>query len=190
MDMGPYYIIALVNMLGRVKSVCGMTNISYPERVCTCKEHFGEQITVETPTSISGVLQFESGAMGSIYTTFDVDHTNGVALEVYGSEGTLYCPDPNTFGGEVKLLRHGQREPKAVPLLYKYEGNNRALGLADMAKSIVTGRSTARRLPADPARARGADVDYQERRDSRIHQPHDRLQASRADGLVGARRDT
>ena len=141
MDMGPYYITALVNMLGRVKSVCGMTNISYPERVCTCKEHFGEQITVETPTSISGVLQFESGAMGSIYTTFDVDHTNGVALEVYGSEGTLYCPDPNTFGGEVKLLRHGQREPKAVPLLYKYEGNSRALGLADMAKAIATGRS-------------------------------------------------
>lgn len=140
MDMGPYYITALINMLGRIDTVCGMTNISYPERVFTCKEHFGERTTVETATSAAGVLRFASGAMGTIYTTFDVSHNAGAALEVYGSEGTLFCPDPNTFGGEVKLLRHGGGEAKVIPLCFGYPENSRALGLADMAKALQTGR--------------------------------------------------
>lgn len=140
MDMGPYYVTALINMLGGVKAVCGMTNISYPVRTFTCREHYGEKTVVETPTSIAGVLQFESGAMGTIYTTFDVTHNSGCALEVYGSEGTLYCPDPNTFGGEIRLQRIGQSETKSIPQMFKYNENSRALGLADMAKAIQTGR--------------------------------------------------
>jgi predicted dehydrogenase len=140
MDMGPYYITALINMLGGVKSVCGMTNMSYPERIFTCKEHYGEKTKVETPTSIAGVLEFKSGAMGTIYTTFDVSYNSGAALEIYGSEGTLFCPDPNNFGGEVKLLRRGQTEAKVLPHLYKYSENSRGLGLADMAKALQTGR--------------------------------------------------
>ncbi len=138
-DMGPYYITALVSMLGGVKSVCGMSSIATPERLFTCKEHYGETTNVETPTTLSGVLEFDAGFIGTLTCSFDVSHTNGIALEVYGTEGTIFCPDPNTFGGEVRLLRKGQ-ELKVIPHCFSYPENSRALGLADMAKAIRTGR--------------------------------------------------
>jgi len=139
-DMGPYYITALVSMLGGVTSVCGMSNTASPERIFTCKEHFGEKTAVETATTLSGILQFESGVIGTITTSFDISHNSGIALEIYGTEGTLFCPDPNTFGGEVRLLRRGSPDVKVIPLCFNYSDNSRALGLADMAKALQTGR--------------------------------------------------
>ena len=79
-------------------------------------------------------------AIGNIFTTFDISHDNFYRLEVYGSEGTLYLPDPNTFGGPIKLVRGRSKEVIDLPVLYPYTENSRALGLADMAKAIQTGR--------------------------------------------------
>jgi predicted dehydrogenase len=139
-DMGPYYLTALVNLLGPVESVMGMSKISYPERMITSERLNGTIIKVDVPTYITGILKFRSGAVGTIFTTFDVKYTEGARLEVYGSKGTLNVPDPNGFGGPVKLLRMEEKEYRDMPLCFSYSENSRALGLADMAKAIETGR--------------------------------------------------
>ena len=135
-DMGPYYLTALVNLLGPVAAVSAMTGTSFPTRTITSTPHFGETIAVHTPTYITGNLRFASGAIGTLFTTFDVHYPSQARLEVYGSEGTLYVPDPNGFGGPVKLFRPEQGSVMEMPLCYPYLGNSRALGLADMAKAL------------------------------------------------------
>ncbi|MFI3169094.1 MAG: Gfo/Idh/MocA family oxidoreductase [Faecalibacterium sp.] len=143
MDMGPYYITALVNLMGGIKSVSGFTRSNFEERTITSALHFGETIKVEVPTHVMGMLNFDSGATGTIITSFDV-HYKGIGaqarFEIYGTKGTLIVPDPNTFGGEVKLLRPEDGELMTMPLCFDYKENSRALGLADMAKALQTGR--------------------------------------------------
>ncbi len=139
-DMGPYYLTALVNLLGPVESVCGMTNISFPQRTITSEPLNGTVIDVDVPTHITASLRFASGAVGTIFTTFDVHYTNGARLEVYGSDGTLTVPDPNGFSGDIGLLGAGKRRYKKQGYQFRYENNSRALGLADMAKAIQSGR--------------------------------------------------
>lgn len=135
-DMGPYYLTALVNLLGPIAAVSAMTGTSFPTRTITSAPHFGETIAVHTPTYITGNLRFASDAIGTLFTTFDVHYPSQARLEVYGSEGTLYVPDPNGFGGPVKLFRPEQGSVMEMPLCYPYPGNSRALGLADMAKAL------------------------------------------------------
>ena len=95
---------------------------------------------MEVPTYIAGAMQFESGAVGTLFTTFDVHYDGQARLEVYGSEGTLYVPYPNGFGGPVKLFRPEDGTVRELPLVFGYSENSRALGLADMAKALQTGR--------------------------------------------------
>ena len=141
MDMGPYYLTAMVNLLGRVKGLTGTTRTSFPQRVITSEPKSGTIIDVEVPTIVSGTMDFENGAMGTIFTTFDVHYDKQARFEIYGSKGTLLVPDPNTFGGPIYLLRQEEKEFKEMPLLFPYETNSRGLGIADMAKAIETGRS-------------------------------------------------
>jgi predicted dehydrogenase len=77
--------------------------VSFSERTITSQPKHGEKITVNTPTHVSGLLEFETGAQGTIITSFDVHGTHLPHLEIYGSEGSLSLPDPNTFGGPIKL---------------------------------------------------------------------------------------
>lgn len=135
-DMGPYYLTALVSILGSVNRVTGSANISFPERFTP----EGRSIPVEIPTHISGILDFDNGAVGTIITSFDTWGNNLPRIEVYGELGTLTIPDPNTFGGPVKYRRKGEKEFQDVPLVYDYTENSRGLGLADMAESIMEGR--------------------------------------------------
>lgn len=138
LDMGPYYVTALINLLGGVKSVMGVTKISYPERLITSQPLNGTVIHVDVPTYITGILNFDNGATGTLFTTFDAHHYGQSGFEVYGSDGTIYVPDPNTFGGPIKLFK-GWGEPEEIPIEYNYTENSRALGLADMAHAIETG---------------------------------------------------
>lgn len=140
MDMGPYYITALVNLLGGIKSVSGFTKKNFDRRVITSEPHLGEIIDVDVPTHITGMMNFDSGATGTIITTFDVHYKGQARFEVYGTKGTLFVPDPNTFGGPVKLYRPEDGEIMEIPLCFDYKENSRGLGLADMAKAIQTGR--------------------------------------------------
>lgn len=140
MDMGPYYLTALINLAGGVKAVTGVTKTSFPTRTITSQPHNGEVVTVDVPTYVTGTLHFDSGAIGTIFTTFDVYYPSQARLEIYGEKGTLFAPDPNGFGGPVKLFRPGDKEPVEIPLAFDYAENSRALGLADMAKALETGR--------------------------------------------------
>ena len=140
MDMGPYYLTALINLLGGVRSVSGTCKKSFEKRIITSEPHKEEVIDVEVPTYITGTMNFDNGAVGTIFTTFDVYYPGQARLEIYGTKGTLFVPDPNTFGGPVKLLRPENGEVCEMPLCFDYSENSRALGLADMAKAIAEGR--------------------------------------------------
>lgn len=160
LDMGPYYITALVQLMGEAKGLMGMTKRSFAHRLITSEPHRGETIDVDVDTWLSGNIEFTSGAIAQVFTTFDVHYTVQPRFEVYGTKGSMMVPDPNTFGGPVLLLRpedfaaapktdpglarHGVPDFyagwKEMPLMYDYPENSRALGLADMAKALRTGR--------------------------------------------------
>lgn len=139
MDMGPYYVTALVNLLGGIKSVTGITRSFFPKRVITSEPHCGEIIDVEAPTHLTGMLEFDNGAIGTIITTFDVHYKSQARFEVYGTEGTMLVPDPNCFGGPIQVYRPEDGEWREMPLTFDYKENSRGLGLADMACSLRTG---------------------------------------------------
>lgn len=140
MDMGPYYLTALINLIGGVKGLTGITAKSFDTRIISSQPLFGEEIKVEVPTHVNGILQFDNGAVGVITTSFDVYYDRQACLEIYGTEGTLKVPDPNCFGGEIFLYRPEEGCFKAVPLSYAYKENSRGLGLADMAAALMSGR--------------------------------------------------
>ena len=139
MDMGPYYITAMTYLLGRVETVSATTSRSFQQRTMTCKEHYGEKIDVDVSTFLSGTMRFESGAVGTLTTTFDVWRSTLPCIEVYGEKGTLFVPDPNTFGGPVKLYRPEDGEVREMPLLFENRENSRGLGLLEMARAIRDG---------------------------------------------------
>ncbi len=141
LDMGPYYITALINLLGRVTAVSAMTKISFPERPITSAKKYGQRMPVEVDTFAAGSMRFANGAVAQMLATFDVYTTEGARIDVYGSEGTLSVPDPNTFHGPVRLLRAGEKEFCDVPLMFNYTDNSRGLGLADMAEAMENGRA-------------------------------------------------
>ena len=139
-DMGPYYLTALVSLMGPVTRVTGATQITFPERTITSQPKFGTKITVDVPTHVAGIMEFASGAVGTILTSFDVWSTTLPRIEVYGTEGTLIVPDPNTFGGPVRVRRMGAEEWTEIPLTHGYSTNSRGIGVADMAYAIQSGR--------------------------------------------------
>ena len=140
LDMGPYYVTALVNMLGPVESVVGVAARARSERVITSAPRNGERIPVEIATHVSGALTFASGAVVTIAMSFDVAKHGHSPIEIYGETGALVVPDPNYFGGAIKIAAPG-KPWRGVQLKAPYaDGNYRSLGLADMAQAIRTGR--------------------------------------------------
>ena len=139
-DMGPYYITALVSLLGPVARVSGSARISTPTRTITNQFDYGKIINVEIPTHIAGVLDFAGGPVGTLITSFDVYSHSLPCIEIYGTEGTLKVPDPNTFGGPVFVRRFREPEWSQIPLLKNYVENSRGLGITDMAEAIEENR--------------------------------------------------
>lgn len=147
LDMGPYYLTHLVNLLGPVRRVTGATGMSYKERTISSKPKAGQVIKVEVPTYVAGILNFENGAIININTSFDIRAAQLPLIQIYGTEGTLNVPDPNAFGGKPMIWRLAEREWKEVPVQFAYAENSRGLGVADMAAAVESGR---------PHRASGA----------------------------------
>ena len=143
-DMGPYYLTALINLLGGVSEVSGMTSMSFPTRTITSEPKFGKVVNVEVPTHVCGMLRFKCGAIGNIITSFDVVHKNLPFIEVYGTLGSLLVPDPNTFGGPVKVATMDKTGYKEIPLTHNYSENSRGIGVADMAQCIIDGKRNNR----------------------------------------------
>ncbi len=140
-DMGPYYLTALVSLLGPVRRVTGATRITFPERTITSQPKYGQKVQVEVPTHVVGLLDFASGAIANIITTFDVWAAELPRIEIYGTHGSLSVPDPNTFGGPVRVRRAGSTEWQEVPIPFHYTANSRGLGVADMAHALRSGRA-------------------------------------------------
>ncbi len=140
-DMGPYYLTALIHLLGPARRVTGAARASFLERTAGHPDIRGQKIKVNTSTHVAGVLEFASGPIGTVVTTFDVQAHQQPRIEIYGSEGTLSAPDPNTFGGPVRLWLRGDKEWRDVPLTHVNTGNERGLGAADMARALRSGRA-------------------------------------------------
>jgi predicted dehydrogenase len=141
LDMGPYYITALVTCVGPVNSVSGMTGAAFEERTITSEKKHGQKIPVETPTHLAGTMLFENGAIGTIVTSFDVFKTTHPRIEIHGTEGSLIVPDPNTFTGEVLLSVGRKSDWESIEIQPEtYAPNSRGIGLADLALAIRDGR--------------------------------------------------
>ncbi len=140
LDMGPYYLTCLVNMLGPVRSLVGSAQAAYESRTIGSGARAGQSFAVQVPTHISGILQFESEASVTITTSFDVWKHGHNHIELYGRKGAMVVADPNQFMGEI-LVAEKKGEWVPVPQVHKYgDGNYRILGLADMAAAIRAGR--------------------------------------------------
>jgi predicted dehydrogenase len=158
LDLGPYYLTALISVLGPVKRCCGFAKATFSERMVETQPRYGEIIKVETPTHICGNLEFENGVIASMVMSFDVWDSELPRLEIYGTKGTLCIKDPdpedgpNLFGGPLyykseKTARwNGKPRPKGlenwelIPVVHGYNENTRGIGLADMAYAIRDGR--------------------------------------------------
>ena len=140
-DMGPYYLTALVNMLGPVKKVTAITTRSTDLRQ-GIKVNVGKTFPVEIDTHVSALLEFVSGAVITLITSFDVWKHSGLKdIELHGTEGSLHVPDPNNFDGDIRLFKAGLTSDWApVDNQFIYNGNMRGIGLADMAAGIAANR--------------------------------------------------
>jgi predicted dehydrogenase len=136
LDMGPYYITDLVNLLGPVASVSGVATRTRDERTVTSEPLQGTRVPVEVATHVTGSLLFESGAVVSMTMSFDVARHRHAPIELYGEKGSLIVPDPNYFGGKVEIAT-ASGDWREIPVEHAYaDGNYRILGLADMAQAI------------------------------------------------------
>ncbi len=151
LDLGPYYVANLINLIGPVKRVAALAGAATPTRTITSEPRNGQEIPVETPTNIHALLEFAQGATVTLSTSWDVwAHRHG-CMELYGTEGSLFVPDPNFFGGDVEMATgRGPIEtvtpwdhPLGVPNQPSPTGaraNYRTVGLADMVASLQEGR--------------------------------------------------
>ena len=154
LDMGPYYISNLVQLIGPVSRVVALTSMPFSTRTISSEPRAGEIIPVGTATSAAALLEFVSGAQITLSMSWDVWSHEHNCMELYGTNSTLYVPDPNFFGGELRLNRGQEDEVVAVdhPLAeinqFPEEGsdedpraNYRGIGLADMIAAIGEGRA-------------------------------------------------
>jgi predicted dehydrogenase len=133
-DMGPYYISALVTMLGPIVSVLGASSRSGPVRTIGSGPRTGEHVPVDVETHVTAILRHANGALTTLVTSFDTVATKAVPIEVHGTSGSLVVPDPNRFDGDVRLT--GIAKPGVWTTLAAgagYEKGGRGLGVADMA---------------------------------------------------------
>ncbi len=147
-DMGPYYLTALLNLLGPVKRFTGMARIAINPRTITSEPKKGKVVQVETPDHVTGLLEFEGGAIGPIQQSFATRFTNSDGkhpIVIMGTEGALRVPDPNGFDGTVLFKGKSSADSKEwtevpVPENTFVRGYGRSVGLADLAAAVRKNR--------------------------------------------------
>jgi predicted dehydrogenase len=139
-DMGPYYFTALVALMGPAHRVSGSVRRTFPARLIGSGPREGETIPVQIPTHAAGTIDFDCGAIATFLMSFDVWAARLPHIEIYGSEGTLSVPDPDTFGGPVLIRTRDDAEWHEVSLTLPWAGNSRGLGLSEMVQAIAEGR--------------------------------------------------
>lgn len=137
-DMGPYYLTALATLLGPARGVSGSARITHAERTIGAGPREGERIPVTTPTHVTALIEYDQ-AVATLVASFDTAEGYTPRLEIFGTEGSLRLPDPNTFGGPVQLRQRGG-EWEEAPIAHGYTENSRGIGVADMAYAMAEGR--------------------------------------------------
>ncbi len=151
LDMGPYYIANMINLIGPIKRVAALANASSPTRRISSAPRAGEVITVKTPTNIHALLEFHNGATMNLSASWDIWSHKRAHMEIYGDQGSIYLPDPNFFGGAVEMAgKDGLTKELALwdhPFGRTNQNHNgrelanyRSAGLADMAAGLRDGR--------------------------------------------------
>ncbi|TDQ66091.1 putative dehydrogenase [Maritalea mobilis] len=147
LDLAPYYITNLVNMIGPVKRVAALATKGSDTRTIGNGPRDGEKIPVDTPTNIHALLEFENGATITMSNSWDVWAHRHAEMEIYGAEGSLFVPDPNFFGGDVELAKSDGQINKVPMWDHAFAkpneedgANYRTVGLADMADAIIHNR--------------------------------------------------
>lgn len=142
-DVGIYYATALLSILGPAEKVCGFSKTHAPARThfFTSKGHFGEPYTITAETLLAGTVQFVCGAVGSLHFNSASIRCEKPQVTLFGTQGILYLPDPNFFGGEVRVLAKGQSETYCLPFTHAYEKDDRGIGVAEMAWALRSGRT-------------------------------------------------
>ncbi|WP_051389405.1 Gfo/Idh/MocA family protein [Arthrobacter sp. 35W] len=133
MDMGPYYVSALITLLGPVSRVMGAASRTRDVRTIGSGPRAGESIPVSVDTHVTGLLTHASGAISTLVMSFDGVGTQASCIEVHGDMGSLVVPDPNGFRGQVQLRTLGSAEWETVATSAGYAPAGRGIGLADMA---------------------------------------------------------
>jgi predicted dehydrogenase len=141
-DMGPYYLTALVNLLGPMRRVSAAAVIAIPERTIGSQPKHGAKIKVETPDHVAGNIEFANGAVGTLVTSFAVMHAPHPPITIFGTEGTMAVPDPNNFDGVVQVCGGslGGEKWKSVTATHT-AGYGRMVGVVDMAYGLRGGRA-------------------------------------------------
>jgi len=150
LDMGPYYVSSLIQLLGPVKQVMAMASKPFPKRTISSEPRAGEQIDVDVQTTYNAILEFEQGAQITFGSSWDVWSSENNLIEIHGTLKSMVVPNPNHFGGEVRV-NDGSDERSFEPfeILSKpnhpdandvLTSNYRGIGLADMAVAIADGR--------------------------------------------------
>ncbi len=147
LDIGPYYVTNLIQLLGPVKSVVSLATTTFAERTIANGERLGEKVQVNTPTNIHALLEFANGATITLGASWDVWAHRHANMELYGETGSLFVPDPNFFGGTLEVSGESNEISEVDawdhPFGVANEGdraNYRCAGLADMAAAIDEGR--------------------------------------------------
>ena len=152
LDLGPYYIGLLINLLGPVKRLGAMANKGRETRTITSEPRNGEVIPVDIPTTLHATLEFAMGAIITLNASWDVwAHTHKNPVELYGTEGSLFLPDPNWFGGQISMAgTDGDIKPVDIwqhplgkanlPHKGTEYANYRSAGIVDMMDAEKTGR--------------------------------------------------
>jgi predicted dehydrogenase len=141
LDMGPYYLSALIHMLGPVTSVTGAASRPRPERTIASGPRAGTVFPSNVETHVTAVLEHESGALTTLVMSFDVLASRAADIEVHGTGGSLLVPDPNHFDGDVMVSTPEQQGWRTLPPSAGYIGSARGYGLAEMAGAIGEGRA-------------------------------------------------
>lgn len=152
LDIGPYYVTNLIQLIGPVKSVASLATATFAERTIGNGDRMGETVPVDTPTNIHALLEFANGATVTLGASWDVWKHRHANMELYGTEGSLFVPDPNFFGGTVEMSAQGGDITEVAPVDHPFakinqtdnngtgRANYRCSGLADMAAAIDEGR--------------------------------------------------
>ena len=133
LDMGPYYVSALVTLLGPVVSVIGAASHTRNERTIGSGPRAGETVPVNIDSHVTGVLVHASGALSTLFMSFDAVKSKSPNIEIHGERGSLVVPDPNHFDGDVQLFALGAEDWQTLPVSAGYVDSGRGFGIADLA---------------------------------------------------------